>query len=219
MRILITGGGRAVYFLCRALLSKGHRVTVVHTDRSACTELARRLRVTVLCGDGTDPDVLESAEAGRAQVFLAARETDPDNLVACQIASHRFSVPRVLALVNDPDNEAAFAALGVPTLCLTPIVSSLIEQRMAVEDVTQLMPAAGGKVTVIEVRLGADAPGKGRALREITLPAGALVACVTRGDHVLVPRGNDVLEEGDRLLLVSVPAVQGEALGALVGAE
>jgi len=64
-------------------------------------------------GDGSEPAVLEEAGARQADVLISLAPYDPDNLVACQIAQKLFGVPRTLALVNDPDNEAVFQQLGI----------------------------------------------------------------------------------------------------------
>ena len=169
-RIILVGGGKLVYFLTRLFVSKGYAVTIVNDTREEAGELARQARATVVFGDGSDPGVLQEAEASTAAVVLAVTPHDQANLMICQIASVRFQVPRVLALVNDPDNEEVFRALGVSAFSPTKIIASLIEQRTEFTEITNLIPVGEGKITVTEILLSEQSPVSGKPLREIELP-------------------------------------------------
>lgn len=219
MKVILAGGGKSAYFLARLFLSKGFHVTAVSRDAAECTGLARRLeKAVVVHGNPSAPEVLEDAGAAEAEVVLAVTDHDHDNLVIAQLAALRFRVPRVLALVNDPDNEEVFRKLGVQgTFSVTRLLAGLIEQQVDFSEITNLIPVGEGKVVISELRLDARAPAAGRALRDIPLPEGALVAGVVRQGDPLVPRGSTVLEAGDRLVLVTLPAHQGRALKALTG--
>ncbi len=217
MKIIIVGGGRSVYFLARACLAKGHAVTVVCRDRADGQYLARRLKAVVTLGDGSDPAVLEEAGARGADAVIAVTPNDEDNLVVCQLAARRFEVPHAVALVNDPDNEEAFRALGVAAFSVTPVIASLIEQRAALDEITSLIPVGGGKVNVTEVVLNPDSPVVGKALRDVALPENALIAVVLRDGEAIVPRGATTLCAGDRVVLVTLSENHGPALRAVTG--
>jgi trk system potassium uptake protein TrkA len=218
MNTLIVGGGKLVYFLSRTFLSKGYRVTIVNRDRGECTWLARRLKATVVYGDGSDPQVLEGAQADGVDAVLAVTTNDEDNLMICQLAHLQFAVPRTLALVNDPDNEEIFRKLGVTTaVSTTRLLSSLIEQQAAFEDITGLISVAGGKVNVTELVLHEDAPVVGRALADIGLPPDSLIAGILREDKPIIPRGVTALQARDHLIIVTLPANHGRVLKMLTG--
>jgi trk system potassium uptake protein TrkA len=216
MHTLIVGGGKLVYFLSRSFLSKGYEVTVINRDKEECTWLARQSKATVVFGDGSDPRILTEAGAAGADAVLAVTPNDEDNLVICQLASLRFGVPRTLALVNDPDNEATFKKLGVTTaFSTTHLLSSLIEQRAGFEEITALTPVAEGKVNVTEVLVQPAAPVVGRSLADIRLPAPSLIACILRDSQAIVPQGSTVLEPLDRLIVITLPENHGAVLRAL----
>ena len=217
MNILMVGGGKAVYFLCRTFLSKGYRVTIVNRDKEECTLLARRLKSTIVHGDGSDPEVLEDAGANTADALLAVTPNDQDNLVICQLADLRFGVPRTLALVNDPENEEVFRGLGIAAVSTTRIVTGLIEQRTGFDEIINLMPIDEGRVNLTEIILKENSPVIGRALREIELPDDSLVAYILRKGRPVVPRGPTVLQEQDRLIVISVPENYGRVLKVLTG--
>ncbi|MBI1928289.1 NAD-binding protein [Candidatus Poribacteria bacterium] len=218
MNILIVGGGKLVYFLSRTFISKGYSVTIINRDREECSWLARRLKATAVYGDGSNPQILEEAGAGTADAVLAVTPNDQDNLVICQLASLRFHVPRTLALVNDPDHEEVFRQLGITSaFSTTRVLSSLIEQRAGFEGITNLLPVGEGKVNVTEVVLEGTSPVVGRALRDIAFPENSLIACLLRDDQPIVPRGTTVLQERDRLIVMTLPENHGQVLKMLTG--
>ena len=217
MNILIVGGGKAVYFLCRTFLSKGYRVTIVNRDREECTRLARRLKAVVVHGDGSDPEILEEAGAGSADAVLAVTPNDQDNLVICQLADKRYEVHRTLALVNDPENEQVFRELGIAAVSTTRILTSLVEQRAGFDEIINLIPIDEGKVNLTEVVLTETSTVINRPLRDVALPANSLVAYILREEQPIVPRGPTVLRVNDRLIVISLPENYGQVLRILTG--
>ena len=218
MNVLVVGGGRLAYYLSRNLLSKGHSVSIVNRDPVECRWLARRLRATVIHGDGSFPRILDEAGAHDADAVLAATPSDEDNLIICQVAERRFSVPRTLAVVSDPDNEQVFPQLGISNVVsITRIVSGLIEEQTGVEEITNLIAVGQGRVNITELTLAEDCPVLDRPLAEIPLPADSLVGCILRDEEAIVPHGGTTLAAGDRVVLITVPATHGIAVKVLTG--
>jgi trk system potassium uptake protein TrkA len=217
MKVLIVGSGKTLYFLCRNFVSKGYEVVIINRDRQECVKLARQLSALIICGDGSDATILKEAGAMGADALLAITPNDQDNLVICQLASMQFGVPRAIALANDPDNAGIFEKLGVTAFSTTHIVSSLIEQRASLEQITNLLPVGEGRVNVTEILLDADSPVAGKRLQDIVLPQNALVAVVIRGQEPIVPRGANQLLAGDRVVLITLPENHGPVLKAFTG--
>jgi trk system potassium uptake protein TrkA len=122
-----------------------------------------------------------------------------------------------LSLANDPDNAEIFQNLGVSAFSTTHIVGSLIEQRASLEQITNLLPVAEGKVNVTEIALDAGFPVAGKSLKELELPENALVAVVIRDNQPIVPRGATRLLAGDRVVLITLPENHGPVLKAFTG--
>jgi len=219
MKVLIVGNGKAVYFLCRSFLAKGHQVTIIDRDRDECIRMSRRLKATVVHGDGSDPDVLDDAGAHEADAALAITPNDQDNLAVCQLASLQYEVPRTLALVNDPDNEEVFHNLGVSAFSTTRTIASMIEQRTTLDAITNMLPVCEGKVNVTDVVIQPSFPVVGKKLNELSLPQDSLIAAVLRNSHVVVPRGETELQAGDRIVLITLPSNHGPVLRAIAGEE
>lgn len=220
MRVILIGGGKTIYFLARQFISKGYHVTLINREADEAANLSRQIKAVVVLGDGSDPVILEEAGARRADVVLALTGHDEDNLVACQLARQMYGVPRTVALVNDPENEAVFRQLGVTVaFSATRIIATLIEEQTGFEEIANLFPVAEGKITVSEVTVDADAPALGKSLQGLNLPEGVLVAGILRNGEAIVPRGTSRIELDDRLILVGQPENYGAALRALVGGE
>ncbi len=219
MKVLIVGGGNTLYFLCRNFTAKGYEVVVINRNREECVQLARQLSATVVCGDGSDAGILKEAGVMGADAVLAITPNDQDNLVICQLASLQFGVPRAVALANDPDNVEIFERLGVSAFSTIRIVGSLIEQRASLEQITNIVPVAEGRVNVTEIVLDAGFPVAGKLLKDIELPENALVAVVIRDKESIVPRGATRLLAGDRVVLITLPENHGPVLKAFTGEE
>lgn len=219
MRVLIVGGGKLVYFLSRSMAARGHRVTIINRDRDECSRLARRLETTVVYGDGSVPQVMEEAGAYEADVVMAVTPNDEDNLVICQVASVHFQVPRALAVVNDPEHEEAFRGLGVNAVSPTEILSRLLEQQMAFDDIQQLIPIGEGNLNITELELDAQSPILGMNLNDIPLPKGALIGAILRRGRPIIPRGATVLRERDHVIVISLPDSHHEAIRILAGEQ
>jgi len=219
MKVLIVGGGKTLYFLCRNFTAKGYEVVIINRNHEECVQLARQLSATVVCGDSSDPRVLKEAGAMGADALLAITPNDQDNLVICQLASLQFGVPRAVALANDPENAEVFQTLGVSAFSTTPIIGSLIEQRASLEQITNLLPVAEGRVNVTEIVVDPGFPVAGRSLKDIELPENALVAVVIRDKEAIVPRGPTRLLAGDRVVLITLPENHGPALKTFTGEQ
>jgi trk system potassium uptake protein len=218
MNVLLAGKGKLVYFLCRAFLSKGHKVTIINDDRDECTWLARNVKATVVYGSWSDPRILDEAEGKTSDALVAITPNDQDNLAVCQLAEMSFHIPRKLALVNDPDNESIFTQLGITTV-FSPvkILSNLIEQRFSFDEITCLLPVEEGKVNISTIILKDEFPVVGKTLSDIELPSDSLIAYIIREGVPLVPRGNTRLLAGDHAVVLTLPENHGKVLKTITG--
>ena len=97
MYILIIGGGRTGSHLASLLSAQGHEVRVVENRPTALINLHRELPTELVYeGDGTDPQVLDTLEASRANVLVAVTSEDSDNLVTASLTRQHYCVKRVI---------------------------------------------------------------------------------------------------------------------------
>ena len=109
MYIIVVGGGRVGYYLTKALLDEDHEVLLVEKEAAICENVNEELGSICLRGDGCEAATLAEVGADRADMLIAVTGDDEDNLVACQVAKHKFNVPRTVARINNPKNETIFS--------------------------------------------------------------------------------------------------------------
>ncbi len=217
MNAVIIGGGKVGWYLVKTLVARGHSVTVVDDDPRACERLAAEFNITVICGDGTSLRSLADAGAERAGVLVAVTGQDEENLVACQLAKRMFSVPKTIARVNNPKNERAFHALGVnEAVSSTSIIAGLIEREAVASSIKTLFTFQRGDLQIVEVDIEASSAAVGLAVKDMRLPEHCVLVSVIRGESVIIPRGDTVLEAGDVVLALTSPDRQ-EALNRALG--
>lgn len=218
MRVIIVGQDKPVYFLARQFSDKGYDIHIITPDRVAARDFSRQLKATVLVGDGTEMAMQEEAGARNADVLVALMEQDEDNLITCQVGQRVFGIPRTIALIHDPANEAIFKQLGISaTVSVVQIITLMVEEQVGFEEVTNLVTLARGRITISELVLTPDAPVINQTLSAVDLPASSLVATVVRDDEVIIPSGTTRFLSYDRLILITQPDSYDEVMRKLTG--
>jgi trk system potassium uptake protein TrkA len=205
---IVVGGGRVGYFLAKALLENHIEVTIIEASKEIYELVTLQVDCPVILGDGSSTAVLEMAGANRANVFVAVTNHDHDNLIACQIAKQQFGVPKTIARVKNPKNEAVMQKLGVDiTVSSTAIISTAIQSELPHSRIRQVLDLHAGQLDLMEYRLEQRSPLVGKRLREITFPADCNIVSIFRHGEAVLPRGETTLENNDQVLaLVKGPA-------------
>ncbi len=213
MRVVIAGGGNVGSFIARELRTAGHTVLVLEQSaRTVERHSSDGDGIEWLVADACEFRSLEAAELAKSDVVVAATGDDEDNLVVALLARQEFGVPRIIARVNHPENRWLFnETWGVDVAVSTPhMLTALVEEAVSVGSLVRLLRLEQGKVTLVEVTLVAESPIIGKALREVDTPHDATIVAVIRDQHVVVPRGDTVLQAGDEVLALVAPAAEAE---------
>ncbi|MFF8428028.1 potassium channel family protein [Streptomyces sp. NPDC016566] len=198
--------------MAQVLSAADNDVILVEQDDGRVAELATLPRVRLVAGDACDPALLEHAGALTCDLVISATGRDEDNLVISLIAKRQFGVGRVAARINDAENAWLFDqrwGVDVAVPSATPLIS-LIEEATGATDTVALLRLSKAGVEVIETAITEQSRAAGRALGEIPLPAGTVVATVVRDGRPTVPGPEVRLLPGDELLLVSHEATEQE---------
>ena len=126
MKVVIVGCGRVGAAFAEAFAGLGHNVTILDTSTRAFDRLSDAFSGQALRGDGTDEDVLRRADAEDADVFVALTEGDNRNIMAAQVAMENLGAKRAIAKINDPVRAAAYAELGIATICRTTMLTDAL---------------------------------------------------------------------------------------------
>src|ERR1035437_6792658 len=196
MYIVIVGGGRVGYYLAKALLGEGHEALVIESDVRVCQGIADELGSVCLRGDGCEVSTLIEAGTERADMLIAVTGDDEDNLVACQVAKHKFKVPRTIARIKNPRHEKLFKTLGIDvTVSATNIILENIETEVPTHPLTHLLTLADKGLEIVDVKIPADSSTIGASLHTVALPPGTvLLLVIRRGGKPFVPDVDSIIQ-------------------------
>jgi trk system potassium uptake protein TrkA len=126
VKFVIVGCGRVGAALAEAFDNGGHEVVILDTSTRAFDRLSAEFKGQAIRGDGTDEDVLRKAGVEGADVLLALTEGDNRNVMAAQVAIEKLAVGKTIAKINDPVRAAAYAELGIATVCRTTMLTDAV---------------------------------------------------------------------------------------------
>jgi trk system potassium uptake protein TrkA len=130
VKIVIVGCGRVGALLAETYDAAGHQVVILDSSTKAFGRLAGSFKGSAVRGDGTDEDTLRRAGAEDADVFLAMTEGDNRNVMAAQVAAEALGAKQAISKINDPVRAAAYAELGLTTICRTTLLADAISAHL-----------------------------------------------------------------------------------------
>jgi trk system potassium uptake protein TrkA len=217
VKVVIAGAGNVGSYLAADLLRAGHEVLLIEIDPDVAARGAS-LGVQWMVRDACEVSALDAAGMSTADVVVAATGDDEDNLVVSLLAKQEFAVPRVVARVNHPKNHWLFnQTWGVDIAVSTPhLLASLVEEAVSVGSLVRIMQLESSGAHLVEVTLAAGSPAAGKGLSQLGMPGDATVVAIVRRAHVVVPRGDTVLEAGDEVLVLVSPESEDAVRSLLV---
>lgn len=218
MRIAIAGAGSVGRSIARELIANGHTVLLIDRDPRKITP-HRIPEAKWLLSDAAEVANMDEAELASCDVVVSATGDDKVNLVVSLLAKTEFSVSRVVARINHPSNEWLFTeAWGVDVAVSTPrVLAALVEEAVSVGDLVRLFSFRQGQANLVEITLPPDSPCSGRAVRDLVLPADAVLVTIVRGERVIAPTPEQPLESGDELLFVATANAENAVRHAICG--
>ena len=155
MRIVICGGGRTMEYMAFTMHEKKHNITVIEQDPEHVDRLTSVLPsdITIVEGDGCDPDILRDAELARADLFITMGTHDETNLVSCELAKTVFSVPRCISVVSNPRNRRIFKKMEIEVVSATELVERMVEEKNITTDMRMVFSLREGDITMVETKL------------------------------------------------------------------
>jgi trk system potassium uptake protein TrkA len=217
MYIIVIGVGRLGYYLIKALLDEGHEVLAIEKDVNVCEIVVGEMGSVCIRGDGCEASTLAEVGTSRADMFIAVTGDDEDNLVACQVAKHKFNVPRTTARIRNPKNEAIFKKLGIDvTVSSTNIILERIEEEVPTHPLTHLLTIRDKGLEIVQIRIPPKSITAGKTVRELSLPSGSTLSLIIRKAHKpIIPKANTILQDEDQIIAVTTPESE-EALRAIL---
>lgn len=207
MRIVVIGIGKVGSTVAEYLEKEGHEVVVVDQRQSVVDWMTSRYDVLGVCGNGASVEVQKEAGINRAKLVVALTSSDEFNILCCIIA-RKSGAEHVIARVRNPDyfRQMPFlqGELGL-SMAVNPEMEAAdtISRMLRFPSAAKLEVFAKGRLEMAEVTLPKNCLLDGVSLRELPGKIGAqvLVCAVRRGEEVIIPTGNFVLQGGDHINL------------------
>lgn len=203
-KIVIMGGTQIGLQMAQVLEKHGRSVKLFDWDSARCAYLASQLTKTkVVCRDATSRLALEQEHVNSADIFVAVTRDDERNIMASVLAKE-VGARETLVVVHQPDFAPLVGKLGIDH-AVTPRVSfaNRILKLVNKERVSSLAIIEEGQVEILELKVNAESNLLGKSLLDIRFPSHCLVAAILRGDHVIVPRGDDEIHAGDAIIVIT----------------
>lgn len=210
MKILILGAGEVGTTIIESL-GVDHSVTVVDTDPAKLSALSYRYDVLTFEGNGASRRVLIEAGIRESDLVIACTSRDEVNIVAALLAERLSPSARTIVRTQ---NVEYLEVWRERQLDVDFVVSSELETANAIARIVGIPAArqtdvfADGQVLMVEfdVPPGAE-PGEtvGQPLRQAVIPADSKVASIIRGERMIVPRGDESIQPGDRVIIIGSP--------------
>ncbi|MFW5633130.1 MAG: NAD-binding protein, partial [Acetivibrio ethanolgignens] len=208
--VMIAGGGRTAYYLTKIIERLNISVKIIEISNKKCQKLSEDLpHAMIIEGDGTDREVLEAENIEDVDAFITMTGRDEENLITAMYAVER-GVDKVIAMttrVNLPSiiNKLGLDSVVSPKLVTASYIIGYVRGMQNSEGgiVESLYKIVDGKAEIISFIANDTAKVLNLPLRELKLKKEVLIACIQHGSNIIVPHGNEQIQEGDKVLVVT----------------
>jgi trk system potassium uptake protein TrkA len=203
-KIMIVGGGKVGYHVA-SVMEKRADVRIIDPDTERCKFLSKSLKKSiVLNGDGSDESMLIEENIEDMDAFVSVSNNDELNIMSSLLAK-RLGSAKTITIVNKPDYISLAGGLGLQSV-LSPrhITANSIMKYVRRGEIISLTMIAEGKAEVLEARIGPGSALVGRALVNARLPKATLVGTIAREGRLIIPTGEDVIKENDKLIFFTL---------------
>ena len=210
MNILIVGLGEVGSYLAHVLSGEGHDVTVIDADGRRLRRVTDAIDVQALLGDGSRPDVLDRADVDEVDLLLAVSNDDNVNMLTC-LFGKRMGAKTTVLRVKDSSPFRAARTFFRKNLMFDLLMSL---EDLAAEEIVKVIRQnqavgvenfAEGRIQLHQLRLTDKTSLVNVELKDLKIPDNVLITAVTREHEVIIPGGNDVLQDGDEIFVLGEP--------------
>ena len=211
-KVLIIGCGAVGFYLAK-LIDKDENtdLKVIEYSRSRCIEVAEMLEnALILNGDGTDLNLLREENIENMDVVIAVTDSDEKNLL-CALLGKQLGAKKVIARADRSDYLPLFEMVGID-MAVSPreaTVNEVLKLTMG-RGIQTLTSIEGERAEIVEYTASESSKIVGKPLNKVKFPRGALINMVVRGKDTIVPRGDFVIENHDRVVIFSMASAMSE---------
>ncbi|MBO5786527.1 MAG: Trk system potassium transporter TrkA [Clostridia bacterium] len=208
--VMILGASRISYYLTKRFINSGNKVVVIDKDERVCEAFAAQLpEAVVICGDGSEQELLLEEGLGSTDAFVALTGMDELNILVSIFASNQ-GVPKVISKVNRSQLALMADNLGLdcivsPKKTVSDILARYaraIKNSQGSNSIETLYRLMDGRVEAVEFNVSKDFPGSKIPLKDLALKPNTIIAGIIRGRKSIIPGGMDEIQAGDRVVVI-----------------
>ena len=193
--VFIAGGGKVSLYLAAILEKMRMRVKIVEISEERCRHISETFpHTTVICGDGTDQELLESERMSAADAFVALTDRDEDNLIISLYAMQQ-GVQKVVAKSNRQNYAGIARAVGLDSVISPKLITAA--------QILQVVRGMQNSQEAMEFTVRDTTRHLRTPLKDLHLKNGILLAVIMRGREIIIPEGSSYIQEGDSVILIS----------------
>ena len=209
-QVFLVGGGKISMYLAKLLSATGVRLKIAERNEERCRLISERFpKATVICGDGTDSELLDSENLTASDAFVALTDRDEDNLIISLYAMQK-GLPKVVTKCNRQNYAGIVRSLGLDSVISPKFItaSHILHRVRGMENsqgsvMNSLHRIADGAAEAMEFTVGPNTRYLGTPLRDLRLRSGVLLAVIVRGSEIIIPEGSSFLQEEDSVIIIS----------------
>ena len=209
---MIIGGGKTSYYLAKQLLELGIEVKIIEMNMKRCEELSALLdNAIIVCGDGTDEQLLDKEGLDRTESFIALTGMDEENILLT-LHAKRNPLTKVITKVNRITFNSVIESLELgsviyPKHITAEAILAYVRARhnsLASSNVETLYHVFDNRAEAIEFHIKQESAVVGVPLKKLQTKENLLIACIYRKGKVIIPGGNDEIRIGDVVIVVTM---------------
>lgn len=209
--VMICGGGRVGFYLAKKLCEMGMRVKMIERNAERCEMLCEELpKATVILGNATDHDLLVEEGIKETDALIALTGLDEENIILGLFAKKQ-GVPKIVAKVNEDARARMVAGLGIDSIvsaksATADAIFSYVRARqnsLSNTNVEAMYRLVDDRVEALEFIVEEDTEYTNIALKDLKIKPNNLIACINRRRQIIIPSGNDSIQVGDSVVVVT----------------
>ena len=207
---LIVGGGTIAYYLAKQLSAMRIKVKIVERDRKRCDILSELLQDSLIInGDGTDRKLLMEEGLQNAEAFVTLTNMDEENVFLALYARENSSA-KLVTKVNRIAFDELIGKMDLGSVLYPKYITAdyILQYVRAMQNtigsnVETLYHILDGKAEALEFNIREDSEVTNLPLMELQLKKNLLIGCIVRGGEIHIPRGQDSIQKGDTVIVVT----------------
>ena len=210
-KVMIIGGGVVGFYLAKMVAKSEFDLKIIESDKYRSAQIAEELPdVLVLNGDGTDVSLLKEEGVSEMDVVISVTNSDEKNLL-CSLLAKQLGVKKVIARSDRSEYVSLFEMVGVDS-AVSPrqaTVNEVLKLTLG-KGIESVITIEGEQAEIIEYTASGKSKIVGKPLKNVKFPAGAIISMVVHKGNTVVPRGEYIIEEGDRVVVFTLQSANFE---------